>query len=149
MAKGLGPDRERLVILLQQTERLLSLWADQATTGRTVAHEDSLRLQAAWNDVHRRLRLLIYWARKDASATPALESVGLAGAQLGLKYQCFMQAYAAYMGKVDSTHVLRASAIHWTRTILASLADAYTDAVAVREFLAVLEEMLGGAPRGW
>ncbi len=145
MARGLGPDRERLVILLQEIERLLDLWVMQVTSGRTTTHEDSLRLQAAWRDVHRRVRLLKYWARRDDAATAALDRVGLAGAQLELKYQGFMQAYSAYMGTVDFTHTLRTSSIRWTKTILASLADAHPDWVSPREFLAVLEVMLGGA----
>jgi hypothetical protein len=109
MARRLGPDRERLILFLQQADRLLGSLVTQVATGSTVSTEMSVRVAAAWREVKARIASTKYWVQREPEALEKLRHAGLAGPQLELSYQRFIEAYAEYSasGKVRT---------RWTRS---------------------------------
>jgi hypothetical protein len=138
MSRKLGPDRERLILFLQDTEHLLGSLVMQVAAGSTITTGTSVRVHAAWREVKARIASTKHWVQRDPDALAKLRHAGLAGRQLELSYQCFSQAYAEYMASGHAARVL-----HSMDTILAGLAVVVPDAAAVRGFGVTVEGLMG------
>jgi hypothetical protein len=138
MARKLGPDRERLILFLQQTERLLGSLVTQVATGSRVSTQMSVRVAAAWREVKGRIASTKYWVQRAPEALDRLRHAGLAGPQLELSYQRFIEAHAEYTASGKAARVL-----HSMDAILVGLAALVPDAAAVLGFEMTVEGMLG------
>jgi hypothetical protein len=138
MARKLGPDRERVILFLQQSERLLGSLVTQVATGSTVSTERSVRVAAAWREVKTRIASTKYWVQRDPEALEKITHAGLAGPQLELGYQLFIEAHAEYAASGKAARVL-----HSMDAVLVGLAALVPDAAAVLGFKRTVEGMLG------
>lgn len=142
MSRQLGPDRECVILFLQQTERLLDSLVMQVAAGSTITAETPVRVRDAWREVRGRFASTKYWAQRNSNALGRLRRVGLAGAQLELSYRCFHEAYVAYSESSESPALRRARVLRWVDGILGSLAVALPDAAAVLGFKRTLEGLM-------